>query len=465
MFLKEVEVPLDEIQKKEAEISLLNGFIDRAIILFLLFGTGSLFYGFQTLNILRNFDSTITMYDNVIPRIFLSTFPSFFAAFLMKKYFQSTTVKIYLWAVGFPLIYLGTCLINVWPIILLGNLNVYIYFHAANMFCLMLSFLLIAPNLKLFLIHLAAFVVTFFAPLIFMLSQNKDLLTLFINDSVSSLLISFVCARILFLLRKKLTCYDIKFKEAVRPFLGKNLVDAIKNETLETLSNFRTQGIVLSMDLRGFTTFVKSHDKEMVSSFMKEYHNILGKTFIGIGGYLHKSNGDGHLLSFAVMDEIDLSDIEALGEEVQRAEDRKIKTYLKAIEKNFPLFVDSFNLLLKKYDIQTPLKIGAGIDVGNVRLALQGNVQTKMELDIEGEVIIRSNRLEAYSKVLNQNLDSAASFLILTPASHSYLNSSDFKEWRTDLSNMAVRDYSDIKSVFYLRVADRTPAIGNKFSA
>jgi hypothetical protein len=465
MFLKEVEVQLDESQKAEAERTLLNGVIDRASILFLLFGIGSFFYGFQTLNILKNFDPTITTYDNVVPRLLLSTLPSFLISFLMKKYLKSINLRVYLWVFGFPLIFLGTCLINVWPLILQGKLDVYIYFHAANMFCLTLSFLLIAPNLRLFLLHLSAFSVTFFIPLIIMLSKNKDLLNLFINDSISSLLISFVCARVLFLLRKQLTCYDIKFKEAVKPFLGKDLVDAIKNETLEALSNFKTKGIVLSLDLRGFTTFVKAHEREFVSSFMKEYHNILGKAFIGCGGYLHKSNGDGHLLSFAVMDEINLSDINVLKDEVVKSEDRKINGYLKAIEKQFPAFVESFNSLTQKYDIQTSLKIGAGIDVGDVKLALQGNVKTQMELDIEGEVIIRSNRLEAYSKVLNQNVDSESSFLILTPTAFSYLASPAFTEWRTDISGLAVRDYPDIKAVYFLKFENRSPAIGTKFSA
>lgn len=449
MFHKENELHLTESQKNEARTILLNGIAERASIFFILFGIGSLVYGFQTIDILKLFDPSLTLIDNVLPRVLYSSIPCFTIALMQRKYLQSINLKIYLWAIGFPIIFTVTCLINVWPIIYAGNVNAYLYFHAANMFCLTLSFLLVAPSIKLFVIHLIAFVMIFFIPLFLLLAGNANLTSLLINDSLSSLAISFACSYFLFNLRKKIQHYDIKFKDTIKPFLGKKLINAITSETLENLSNFKTKGIILTLDLRGFTAFIKSYDSNITSQFMKEYHNLISQTFITNGGYLHKSNGDGHIFSFGVMDDIDLSDLSVLQSEIKNSEERKIKSYIEIIDRLFPIFVNNFYNLMDKFDLPPILEIGAGLDVGMIRLILQGDIKTKMELDIEGEVIIRSTRLEAYSKVLNKVVPNAPSFLILTDIAHGYLTHSKYIIWQTSSGEMSIRDFPDIKNIFY----------------
>ena len=182
---------------------------------------------------------------------------------------------------------------------------------------------------------------------------------------------------------------------------------------------------------------------------MKDYHNLITDSFLKQGGHLHKSNGDGHILSFGVMDNADLSDIASIQSEVQDADNRRIKTYLEKIDYAFPLFINNFHQLMKKYNLPSNLKIGAGLDIGQIRLILHGDLSTKMELDIEGEVIIRSTRLEAYSKVLNKNVDDSSSFLTITHEAYSYLNKNSYTPWVTSDADLKVRDYPDIEQVYY----------------
>lgn len=449
MFHKKDEILLTKEQENTANESLLKGVAERSATLFLVFGIGSLLYGFQTISFLRLFDTNITLLSNVWPRILLSSAPCFVIYFLQKKISQSTNLKILLWAIGFPIIYLINCMIYVWPIIYSGQTQAYLYFHAANMFCITLSFIMVAPNLKYFAIHFFSLVLTFFVPLLYLLKNDSSILSLFLNDSLSSLAISYICATFLYSLRKKLLCYDIKFKDAIKPFLGNSLVNAISTETLDKLSKHKANGIILSMDLRGFTNFIKSYDKEITSAFMKDYHNLITDSFLKQGGHLHKSNGDGHILSFGVMDIADLSDIASIQTEVEEADERRIATYLEKIDHAFPLFINGFHQLLNKYNLPNILKIGAGLDIGQIRLILHGDLNTKMELDIEGEVIIRSTRLEAYSKVLNKNVHDGSSFLTLTNEAFAYLQKNTYTQWITSDSDLKIRDYPNIENVYY----------------
>lgn len=449
MFLKENEIHLSQDQLKAANSALLSGIAERSSTFFLVFGLSSLVYGFQTVDVLKLFDPTITLFANVWPRALFSALPCLIAYYLQKRVLTSSTIKILIWAIGFPIIYLLNCLIYVWPIIFGGKTDAYLYFHAANIFSITLSYIMVAPNTKYFLIHLLSLVLTFFTPILYLLKDNQILVNLFVNDSLINLVISYACSTFLFQIRKKLLCYDIKFKDAIKPFLGNSLVNAISTETLDKLSKHKANGIILSMDLRGFTNFIKSYDKEITSAFMKDYHNLITDSFLKQGGHLHKSNGDGHILSFGVMDNADLSDIASIQTEVEEADERRIATYLEKIDHAFPLFINGFHQLLNKYNLPNILKIGAGLDIGQIRLILHGDLNTKMELDIEGEVIIRSTRLEAYSKVLNKNVHDGSSFLTITNEAFAYLQKNTYTQWIISDSDLKIRDYPNIENVYY----------------
>lgn len=450
MFHKNADFDsLTSEQKLELEDKLLKGFAERSVILFAVFAIGSVFYGFQTFDVLKKFNSNLDLSQNVIPRLLFSTLPCLIIIFLQKKVIKNKNLNVMIWALGFPIVYLITCMINVWPIIFNGQHEVYLYFHAANMFCIMLSFLLVAPNIKYSLIHLLTFCVTFFAPAYSMLRQDNTYTNLLLNDSLSSVAVSLFSAYFLFSLRKKIAIYEMKFKNQITPFLGSNLVQAIYTEKLDRLKNFKAEGLILSIDLRGYTQFLQSHNEHLTSAYMEKYHSIVTRLFCGQGGCLHKSNGDGHIFSFGIMDEIDLSDLATLNKEVENANQRKLKIYSNKIHELFPEFVSEFHMLNQEFNIKSNLRVGAAVACGDVKLKVQGDAGTKMELDIEGEVIVKASRLEAYTKLLGEKTSKTASYLILAEEVAKNVNTQGYTCWDTTVNGFQIRDFPSISKVFF----------------
>lgn len=436
-------------QQLELEAKLKKGFAERSVILFAIFAIASVFYGFQTFDVLRKFNNNLDLYQNVIPRLLFNTLPCIFIIFLQKKIVKNSNLKVMIWAIGFPIIYLVACMINVWPLIYSGQHEVYLYFHAANMFCIMLSFLLVAPNIKYSVIHLLVFCLTFFVPAYIMLEKDKAYTNLLLNDSISSVAVSLFSAYFLFSLRKKIAIYEMKFKNQITPFLGSDLMQAIYSEKLDKLRNFKAEGLILSIDLRGYTQFLQSHNEHLTSAYMEKYHSIVTRLFCGKGGCLHKSNGDGHIFSFGIMDEIDLSDLKTLENEVENANRTKIKIYSNKIHDLFPEFVSEFHKLNQEFNIKSNLRIGAAVACGDVKLKVQGDAGTKMELDIEGEVIVKASRLEAYTKLLGEKESKTSSYLILEEEVANNVDTQRYTCWDTTLSGLQVRDFPSILKIFY----------------
>ena len=203
MFHNENVVYLKIEQEQELENALLSDIADRSSIFFIFFSITSLLYGFQSADVLKQFEPSITLMSNIWPRLLFSTLPCILAAYIQKRLFTSSSKKILVWAIGYPIIFLFNCLIHAWPIIHNGNPESYIYFHAANMFSITLSFALVAPNTKYFLIHLCTLLVTFFIPLTVMLHKNSVLLNMFLSEFLLCLATSYAVSTFLFKLRKK----------------------------------------------------------------------------------------------------------------------------------------------------------------------------------------------------------------------------------------------------------------------
>lgn len=442
---------LSEKDQLLVDENLLKGAAYRATILYALFGAASIIYGFQTHEVISQYLPDVTMWDNIWPRMMFNSLPCLVLAFLNERSKISAKTKVLIWAIGYPLIFLSACMIYVWPIILTGNPEAYLYFHAANMFCTSISLLLVAPAVKLLIVQIIAFTLTFYLPVHYFLESNPIIQNLFVNDSINSLSFAIFCAVFLHSLRQKLSVFELKIKERVAPFLGKNLVSAIYDNNLKALEEKTSYGLILSIDLRGYTNFKQQNDKKLTADFMREYHANISRKVAEYGGFLHKSNGDGHLISFGIINENDsLEEIPGLGMELLNAELRSTKHYGEHAVRLMENLIVHFESLKDKYHISSDMRIGAALAAGNIDIKLHGDGVNRSEVDLDGEAVFKSARLEAYTKLMGIKLDEQASIFIISPEIVDSLKiDGNFDVWKINEEALRVRDFPEIEKLYF----------------
>jgi class 3 adenylate cyclase len=235
------------------------------------------------------------------------------------------------------------------------------------------------------------------------------------------------------------------------PFVGKNLMDALYKTNNMEIQNYSQYGIIMAIDLRGYTNFTQSHDLNTVRAVMTEYHAICSRILGQNEGYLHKTIGDGIIASFGVMEkEEDLSDVIGINDAIKTARQNRKSDLLKKSNNAFEKVLIEFENIKEKFKIKADLVVGAGIAYGEIELLIRGDAKFRQELDIDGESIIRAKRLESYSKLLNSKVDKDSSFLVISPELNEACKSiNSIKIWLTNTNELAVRDYHEIKSVLY----------------
>jgi class 3 adenylate cyclase len=194
-----------------------------------------------------------------------------------------------------------------------------------------------------------------------------------------------------------------------------------------------------------------NNSKEITGPFMKEYHFLVSTTVGKFNGFIHKTTGDGHLISFGLMDQTEnLSDILSIKNEVQDAENNKGKILTEMAIKVFEDLVEQYENLKIKYDVCDELNIGGALAAGHIETQIQGDETFRREVDIGGDTILRSARLEAYTKPLMEKIGIQCSMLILSPELIDNLKTNiDFDYWQVVDKDIAVRDFPAIKKVYY----------------
>lgn len=439
--------------KKEVEHQLLQGIVSRTSTLCFIWAAVAIVYGLASLDILRLVKPNITMFDNLWPRFLFNSLPACTIGLWYLKYKNNTTIKAYSTAIVLPALLASAASVYAWPLFWQGNYHLYLYFHASNIVAVSTALAISSGTLQIVIAQIIGFFIIFWCPVIYMFSRSLD------NELTSRLIVSdFIFVAAIFIpglyglnkLRYKLAIADKKVKELTTSFLGSPLTKAIYEDGVEGIVNFSHDGIMLAIDLRGYTSFVHNVESKIVKAFMQKYHTIVSQAVGNNSGYLHKSNGDGHMISFGIMDSNpDISDLPGYEDEIKRSTDMKKAIYFLNSIKTFVHMLMAFEKLKDDYKINRPLLIGAGIAYGSVEVVLRGDKRYRQELDIDGETIVRAVRLESYSKVLNLKVDNDSSFLLISPElSSEVAGVPGVHEWYTTGEGQ-IRDYPWIEKVYY----------------
>lgn len=443
---------------KEHEVQNINkvlaqGVVNRASENLLVMALLSSIYGFMSTSIISRYDPNITVWSNLWPRILFNGIPYALIAYALKTSSNHLRVKSYLWAILQPFIFMIACFIYVWPLMIAGHLELYKYFHAANIFVITFGITYVAPSRSIMLAHVLSYIACLFAPLLYITRGDKDLSSMIINDYICMIIGACVAGHLTYRLRRKVAIMDAKIKSKLTPLVGKAIATAIYNNSFEKLNNRKSFGLILSMDLRGYTQFMHMYSEDFTSDFMKEYHFMVSSTVGKFNGFIHKTVGDSHIISFGLMDEsADLSDIPEIQNEVQEAEKRKTKVLSEIAILMFAEFMDKFLKLKLRYDISDNLRVGAALAAGSMEIQIQGDEVYRQEVNIVGDTIVRSVRLEAYTKLLISEVAPMGSMLIISPDIMECIGDEfrkKFQSWYINSSDQYVRDYPEMKILYY----------------
>jgi class 3 adenylate cyclase len=168
------------------------------------------------------------------------------------------------------------------------------------------------------------------------------------------------------------------------------------------------------MDCRGFTNLALNKPEDE-KKFFEAYHKMVAHVVNSQGGFIHKTVGDGHYISFGVMDEeVDLSGIP--GVEFDEPFERQRKRGDLVMHA-----VDAAGEIIKRfYDLRLELKlsetlaVGATIDFGNVECRFFGDPKVRLEFDASGPTVVRCARLESYTKSIIQERGVSHCILLLS---------------------------------------------------
>jgi class 3 adenylate cyclase len=336
-------------------------------------------------------------------------------------------MKLWVWCFGFPVIFMSACWIHVWPLMIAGNPKLYLYFHAANYLVIIMATTLIAPPPRYLIAIILGILALFVVPIayIFYSLENFTLLKFFLNDSAYGLCLSVLSAYMNFTLRRKVATEDVINKSKFEKFVGNLVSTSIFENDASLVKDRSTHAFIMSMDIRGFTSLSQTPGAN--SSLFKERYHAEVARIVGVGGgFIHKTHGDGHLISFGLVDDVNLDDVPSIQEELKKTEIQRRKHHLaKAIE-IFEEILLRFSVIKADLKITQDVAVCAAVDFGEISLKILGDPDVRLEFDIDGLVVIRCTRLEAYTKTLRQVLSPKNSFLVLSASAAQHLSTESY---------------------------------------
>ena len=409
-------------------------------------------YGFLSFDIFSSANSNITLWENVWPRIIFNALPGLALSLWYRNNKTHTKFKAYSTVITLPLLLLAGCFIHAWNIFETGNYSFYLNFHATNIIVIAATLSLICGPPKLIVFQILGFGLFFFGPLLHLFFANKiDVFKLICNDFLFVSVILYFGLREIYNIRFQLAVSEVLKKNKITPFIGLKVANAIYETKSMDIASYTQSGLIMVIDLRGYTNFRHNTDPSIVKLFMADYHSMTSRILHQNNGFLHKTSGDGILASFGIMEkDEDLSDIPGLNEALKNVASNRKRDQMKKANASFQQLLTEFEHLRSKHKLNVDLLVGAGLAYGAISLLVHGDVQFRQELDIDGEAIVRATRLEAYSKLLNKKVDYDSSFLVISPELEEVaIEISGIKIWLTNSQELAIRDYPAIKSVLY----------------
>ncbi len=421
-------------------------------------------YGFGSLSFIQKFDPSVTWSANFFPRLLFNTLPLFVLGKWSGKTFAPERAGRALswWFFFFVLICHAAAWIHIWPIALAGHPEILTYVNGANVFLFSCVVAIIAPPAKYAMHYFALVTTLMILPLVFIALESSDsvVLQLIGNDSLLAVFAGLTISAIVHSTYVRVILLELKQMSSTEKFLGKTVSRAIFEGREDLLERRTKKGFILALDIRGYTQMIQSNDAEKAGYFLNTYQAMVSDLVGQYGGFIHKTMGDGHLISFGLMDEndVDLSDIPGIETELRQADARRAQATIARVVLVMDLVAFNTELLAAEMGISA-IRLGAGLEYGEVELRVFGDSEYRREFDIFGNTIVRATRLQAHTKALLSHLQAGSSLLIASPIAMHFA-SPDLREklCEAHTRDQPVRDCPDLE-IIWTRVYE--PVIPN----
>jgi class 3 adenylate cyclase len=434
--------------------------VSRAVVLARLLSVAFAVYAFNSLEFIQRFNPAIDLWQNLWPRVLLGSLPLLVLASWTAHSRRSPGFKLVCWALGFSLILHVTAWIHAWPLALTGHGDILVYLQPANVFVVAVVYSVVAPPRRLLLPFSAMLILFFHLPLTWIAADtgNPMLLRVTLGDSAVGLAISLFLSLLVDQLRQQIARLELDKQEHASRFLGPHLAKAIFNNEHELLKRVRCRGFVVSIDIRD-STELQQKQRDLWLSYRAEYFKLVARLAAKHSGHIQKTVGDCHVINFGVMDYgVDLSDIPGIETDLARAEDARLQRASDSVYTFLDELFRQNELLSRRAFAGRPVWLGAGVDKGWVERAVQGDESHLLELDVNGDPVNCSNRLQEYSKVLRNENGWHGSVLVASPFACDYLrNAGAFR--RVTMAQPTVRNYAGIRWVL-VKVHDESAKDG-----
>lgn len=456
-----------EEEKKESSLSadweeitqkILRDSVERASLFSLFFAFIFTFYSYNSISYIQRFMPKVTAWENFWPRILCNCLPLLFLHWITKSNIKlNDKTKLRIWILGFAMQMHIAGWIYVWPIALRINPLILVFISTANVYLFLIVFIVVAPPTK----HLLHFTLTlgiiFLLPLFIVAYLGKDMgiFIIVVNDSLTAIISGAGVSLMIDRLRVKIALSDLKRSSEAKKFLGPTVSQAIFEGKTDLLKSRTCHGLIISTDVRGYSELVLKNEKKAVTDFMDRYYKALNESVAKYGGHIHKTLGDGHIISFGLMDlKPDLSDIPGIEFDEQIATQRQMRSLLEAALICFEYAFRKTAAISHEFFFKQPICLGIGMTFGEVEIKVHGDESYRKELDIFGGTIIKSNRLQAYTKDITQRFSSGSSIIVISPELGSFVEGqTGWIELSTEQS--PIRNFPEIASVW----AKQAPAL------
>jgi len=419
--------------------------VKRAGLLSYFLGVGFGVYGFTSIGFIQHFSPEASVWSNTWPRLLFCSVPLFLLGLFSRYSNLSERVRLLLWTIGFSIVFHVTSWIYVWPLVLKGYPEILLYVGPANTYLFAALYAVVAPPVAVLgrftLIVTSIFVIPLF--IVTYLGHSAVVLQSVLNDMLLALSASTFLGWFVDKLHTDIAKFQLGKETEASKFLGPVVSKAIFSNEAERLKSVRCRGFILSLDLRNSTELQKTYSTQWLE-FRKAYFALVGELVSRHNGYIQKTVGDAHVINFGIMDYgVDLSDIPGIEIELEAADNARLK---RASHSAFAFIYDLFHRaheLSAQYFAGKSVLIGAGLDKGWVERGIQGS-EAHSELDVNGDPVNCSSRLQEYSKLLLKEFPSS-SILAASPFASDYIDVTEFKTIST-VEN-PIRNYQSIKWV------------------
>ncbi len=449
LFKKIFGATFDPSLRAEVRKEMLRQAVERTVLLSNILAVVFASYGISSFDFINRFDPSVSLWSNFWPRLLFQSLPFLLLGRFLKGLKISDESRILLWTVSFAVLMQIAGWIYVWKLALNGNPEIILYVSSGNAALFVAVYPFITPPPKILLWSISALLAIFVVPLYWVTIKSGDPIVakFVIMDALLLLLSVFFFSLFMHNLRAKIVLNEIENTQNAKKFLSPIVAEAIYEKKKHLLESQKKKAFIMSIDIRDSTELQKMDHKRFLE-FRKEFFDLVSECSRRNNGSIQKTVGDGHVLNFGLYDNTpDLSDIPGLGMDVAMADDRRLANASKTIFAFSDQLFEGFHQLAYRHYPEISVRIGAGIDKGLVERRIQ-SVGASLELDVNGDPVNCSNRLQEFTKQVRTRFDADASLLVVSPFASDYLKDlTAFSRVQTIERDLQVRNYSLIKWV------------------